>query len=341
MTQLSPQQFIEQANNFPVIDVRSEGEYEYGHIPGSISIPLFNNEERAKIGTIYKQNGKNQAVIKGLEFVGSKLTGFTKQALKLKSETILLYCWRGGMRSNSMAWLFETVDLKTCVLQGGYKAYRNYILDSFANSLKLIVLCGYTGAGKTDILTALEQHDEQVINLENLANHKGSAFGALGQPNQPITEMFENILFEKLDKLDKSLPIWIEDEGNNIGSVFINSNFWLQMQKAPVVIADTDYNVRLNRLLKDYACFSKEELKTAIKKIEKRLGYDNCNKALKACDIENYRAAAEICLTYYDKAYDLQLSTRVGNALNQVPKVKTNEINTDVINNFKNLKWKL
>ena len=335
---IPPEEFIEQSKYYPIIDVRSEGEYEHGHIPGAINIPLFNNEERATVGTIYKQNGKQQAVIKGLEFVGSKMASFVKQALKLKSENILLYCWRGGMRSNSMAWLFETIDLKTFVLQGGYKAYRNYILNSFANPLKLIVLCGYTGAGKTDILTALEQNGEQIIDLEQLANHKGSVFGALGQLKQPSSEMFDNLLFEKTSHLDKSLPIWIEDEGNNIGSVYINNTFWEQIQKAPAVIADTDYNIRLNRLVKEYACFPKEDLKTAIKKIEKRLGFDKCNQALKECDVENYRAAAEICLTYYDKAYYLQLLTRLGETFNQTPRIKTDFINAEVINDLKNSK---
>ena len=336
---IPPEEFIEQSKYYPIIDVRSEGEYEHGHIPGAINIPLFNNDERAIIGTIYKQNGKQKAVIKGLEFVGSKLTAFTKQALKLKSENILLYCWRGGMRSSSMAWLFETIDLKTFVLQGGYKAYRNHILNSFTQPLKLIVLCGYTGAGKTDILTTLEQHGEQIIDLEKMANHKGSAFGALGQSKQPSSEMFDNLLFEKINQLDKTLPIWIEDEGNSIGTVFINTGFWSQMQIAPVVIADTDYDIRLNRLLKEYACFPKEELKTAIKKIEKRLGYDKCSQAINECDAENYREAAGICLTYYDKAYDLQLSTRLGEAFHQIPRIKTNVIDSEVINNFKNIKW--
>ena len=336
-TQILIEEFLEKAKHYQVIDVRSPGEYEHGHIPGAINIPLFDNDERAVVGTIYKKNGKNLSIIKGLEFVGPKLAEFAKLALKFKNENTLIYCWRGGMRSASMAWLFETVELKTFVLTGGYKSYRTFLLNSFNKPLKLIVLGGYTGAGKTDILKALEQHGEQIIDLEGLAQHKGSAFGALGQKPQPTVEMFENMLFDKINQLDKSLPVWIEDEGKNIGCVNICNTIWNQLSNAPIVIADTNYNIRLNRLLKNYACFPKEDLKTAIKKIEKRLGYDNCQKALKECDVENFEKVAEICLTYYDKAYNLQLTERLGKTINQTPKVTTNIINGITISNLKNI----
>jgi len=290
--------------------------------------------------SIYKQNGRNLSVIKGFEFVGPKLSGFLKQVLKLKSEELLVYCWRGGMRSASMSWLFETVNLKTYVLQGGYKIYRRYILDSFRKPLKLIVLGGYTGSGKTEILQALEKAGEQVIDLEGLAHHKGSAFGALGQSLQPTQEMFENQLFQKISTLDKSLPIWIEDEGKNIGTDNLCNTIWEQLRAAPVIIADTDYNIRLNRILNAYACFSKEELITSIKKIEKRLGYDNFQRALNECKTGNFKTSAEICLTYYDKAYNLQLSTRLQEKYNTTPKVKTDCIDERTINeliSFKNI----
>lgn len=333
--QISISEFLNSRTNIPVVDVRTPAEFIQAHIPEAINIPLFSNEERAIVGTIYKQNGKNQAVIKGLEFAAPKLAPFVKQAIKLKTDQLLMYCWRGGMRSGSMAWLFETAGIKVKTLYGGYKSYRNHVLNSFQEPLKLIVLGGFTGAGKTDILNALEQNGEQILDLEALANHKGSAFGALGQKKQPTVEMFENMLFDKISCLDKSKHIWIEDEGKNIGRVNICNTIWTQLRTAPVVIADTNRNIRLDRLVKDYACFSKEELAISIKRIEKRLGYDHCQKALQECEKGNFRTVAEICLTYYDKAYNLQLSTRLGEHYKNTPPVNTDTINTDTIEKLK------
>ena len=136
-------------------------EYVQGHIPWALSLPLFNDEERAKVGTLYKQQGKILSVQKGLEFVGPKLKGFTKFALKLNSPEILVHCWRGGMRSSSMAWLLETVGLKVYLLEGGYKGYRKLVQNSFSAPLNIILLGGYTGSGKTELLQLLKSSGEQ------------------------------------------------------------------------------------------------------------------------------------------------------------------------------------
>ena len=185
---LSADEFIKRAESTPLLDVRSPGEYAHAHIPGALSLPLFSDDERAKVGTLYKNQGKVASVQKGLEFVGPKLKGFTKFALKLGSEELLMHCWRGGMRSSSMAWLMESVGLRVLLLDGGYKAYRKMVLESFESPMKIILLGGYTGSGKTELLLQLNEAGEQIVDLEGLANHKGSAFGALGQPDQPSTE---------------------------------------------------------------------------------------------------------------------------------------------------------
>src|SRR3989339_1355584 len=191
---ISVAEFLKRGNSLPIIDVRSPGEYEHAHIPGALALPLFSNEERAEVGTIYKQRGRVQAVQKGLEFVGPKLKDFTKFALKLNSDELLIHCWRGGMRSSAMAWLLETVGINCSLLKDGYKAYRNHVLESFDLPYKILLLGGYTGSGKTEILSALKEAGEQVVDLEGLSNHKGSAFGALGQGIQPSSEQFENTL---------------------------------------------------------------------------------------------------------------------------------------------------
>lgn len=323
-------EFLGRAESLPIIDVRSPGEYEHAHIPGAFSLPLFDNEERAIVGTYYKQRGRVPAVQKGLEFVGPKLKQFTKFALNLNSPQVLVHCWRGGMRSSAMAWLLETVDIKCTLLKGGYKAYRNHLLDSFAQPMKILLVGGCTGSGKTELLEHLKEEGEQVIDLEGLTNHKGSAFGALGQQNQKGNEFFENMLYSQLRKLDRSKVIWMEDESRNIGRISLPQPLWEQMRHSPVVITDTTYDVRLERLLRDYAVFSPELLAESIKKIEKRLGFDKCKEALEACNSGNIKKAAQIALAYYDKAYTNQLETRFGESLKGVPSIKIESLDTSI-----------
>lgn len=299
------ERFIElHDQGLPIVDVRSEGEYQHSHIPDAVSIPLFNNEERAVVGTLYKRQGRVQAVQKGLEFVGPKLKDYTKAVLRLNAPEILVHCWRGGQRSAAMAMLFETVGIKCYLLKGGYKCYRNYVLDYFTRDFKLIVMGGYTGSGKTDILNALDAEGQQVLDLEGLANHRGSAFGAVGQAEQPSSEYFEHLIFEKLRKFDVNVPIWVEDESANIGRVFVPKAIWENMLGSRFIFIDTHKDVRADRIMRDYACLDKDELAASIKRIEKRLGYDKCKAAYEACMQEDFRTAVAICLDYYDKLYN-------------------------------------
>ncbi len=321
--------FLERAKALPIIDVRSPAEYEHAHIPGAFNLPLFNNEERAVVGTYYKQRGRVPAVQKGLEFVGPKLKEFTKFAQNLNSQEVLVHCWRGGMRSSAMAWLFETIDLKCYLLKGGYKAYRNYVLDTFADNYRILLLGGPTGAGKTEILQKLKEAGEQVIDLEGLANHKGSAFGALGQISQPTNENFENILSAQLSAVDKTKILWLEDESRNIGKVPLPQMLWNQMRNSPLIMINTGYETRLERLIRDYTNFPKEEILASVMKLEKRLGFDNCKFALEMCNNDNLSGAAKICLDYYDKAYMYQLYTRFGQDLKGINKIDLDSLNVD------------
>ncbi len=320
--------FLELSHKYPIIDVRSPGEYDKAHIPGALSLPLFSNAERAEIGTIYKHKGRVKAVQRGLEFVGPKLSQFTKYALSLKSETLLVHCWRGGMRSSSMAWLLETVGINCLLLSGGYKSYRNTVLEGLKRPIKILLLGGYTGSGKTDLIKLLRERGEQVIDLEGLAHHKGSAFGAIGEAPQPSTEYFENLLHKEIGMLDSKKVVWIEDESRNVGKVFIPEDLWRQMRQAPLVRVDTPFETRLERLMRDYGGYPVEYLTSSIKKIEKRLGYDKCKLALEACENGRLKEAAEISLLYYDKAYGSQLTTRFGEQLNTLPTVEFREDNS-------------
>jgi tRNA 2-selenouridine synthase len=312
-------QFLEKSISTPIIDVRSPAEFGKGHIPGAINIPLFSDEERAIIGTLYVQKGKDDAVLKGLELVGPKMKDFVLEAKKAtRDHQVLVHCWRGGMRSKSMAWLFEQTGLKTTTLIGGYKAYRNFVLDKINCQPELIVIGGMTGSGKSEILRELKSISEQILDLEALANHKGSAFGALGQPLQPTQEQFENNLYAELRQLNMQKRIWIEDESFAIGRNQLPKRLFETMQQSPLVFISAGKQSRIKRLVNEYGCFSKELLAESIKKIEKRLGYDQAKAALEALKVGNFEAVADITLRYYDKAYQWQIQNRKPESVTEV-----------------------
>lgn len=207
------------------------------------------------------------------------------------------------MRSEAMAWLFSLAGIETGILEGGYKAYRQYILNSFSENRRMIILGGFTGSGKTEILRNLRNAGEQVIDLEGLANHKGSAFGSLGQPAQPTSEHFANLLYEQWRRNDIEKPLWVEDESKNIGTVFMPDEFFLNMQKNPVIVLLIDFRIRLHRLVREYAGYSVADLILAIRKISRRLGGENAMDAISSVECGDFTKAAEIILRYYDKAY--------------------------------------
>ncbi len=295
----------------PLLDVRSPGEYEQGHVPGAISFPLFSDAERAIVGTIYKQQSRELALEMGLELVGPKLAGFVRRARALAPQgQVAVHCWRGGQRSGSMAWLLRQGGLDVLTLSGGYKAYRTWVLTELAEQqYPLLVLGGSTGTGKTKILHALRQLGEQVIDLEGLAHHKGSAFGSIGELPQPTVEQFENDLHTALHSLDATRRIWIENESHSIGRIYIPNAFWRQMMVAPLLNLQIPHTSRLQNLLDDYVGTDKTELETAFGKLHRKLGGQHLKAALEALQRDDFAAAAEIALRYYDKTYQHGIET--------------------------------
>ncbi|MBN8678587.1 MAG: tRNA 2-selenouridine(34) synthase MnmH [Chitinophagales bacterium] len=311
---LGPSDFIAQLNTGCVmLDVRSPGEYEQGHIPGALSFPLFTDEERARVGKMYKQTGKEEAMELGLRIVGPKMADFVKTAKKLAPERRLaVHCWRGGQRSGSMAWLFRQSGFEVVTLGGGYKAYRQHVLEHFGLfNPRIVVVGGKTGSGKTKVLHALRDLGEQIIDLEGIAHHKGSAFGFIGEMPQPTVEQFENDLFAAITQLDHSKRIWIENESKSIGRVFIPLNFWAKMKAAPLVNIEIPFEDRLQNLLDDYVQTDPAELQLAFNKIASKLGGLNLKLASEALDNGNYTEAAKIALSYYDKTYQHNLDVNV------------------------------
>jgi tRNA 2-selenouridine synthase len=304
--------FVELRKTGVVIDVRTPAEYAKGHIPGSHNLPLFSNEERAIVGTLYVQEGREPAILKGLELVGPKLRDLAEKAQQLANQKpLFLYCWRGGMRSSSMAWLLQTMGLEVQVLEGGYKAYRRHFKKMLQpGKWQFINLGGRTGSGKTEILTLLHQKGQQVIDLEQLACHKGSAFGAMGQLPQPSNEHFENLLHEALLKMNPQLPIWVEGESQSIGAIFIPDEFYHLTAASPFINLMIPREERINRLVRDYAIFPPEQLLDAVTRIKKRLGGLVFNEACEAVQTGNYARVADLTLNYYDKTYDYGFHSR-------------------------------
>lgn len=289
----------------PLIDVRSPGEFTQGHIPGAVNVPLFNNDERAEIGTVYVRRSRDEAMQLGFQFANPKKQWFIDEVRKVAPDgSVVIHCWRGGMRSRLFAeHLNENGFENVSVITGGYKSWRRLLNEHWKKTHQLIILGGYTGSGKTPVIKQLSALGHQAIDLEGLACHKGSAFGAIGQKPQPTTEQFENELFNIWRNFDQEKPVWLEDESRNIGHVQLPADLFAQMRDAVTFFLDIPRSVRAEYLVQDYAAASINDLKESILKIARRLGGQNVNQALQWLDEGNLYEVAYISLSYYDKAY--------------------------------------
>ena len=340
--------FLGLAIEHPILDVRSPAEYSHAHIPGACSMPLFSDEERKITGTTYKQNSREDAIKIGLDFFGPKMRGMIEQTedlLRTRSteypttNTVLVHCWRGGMRSAGVAWLLDLYGFKVFTLAGGYKAFRQWTLQQFEKEYSLQVVGGFTGSGKTKVLAEMKKSGASVIDLEDLASHKGSAFGAINMPLQPSQEMFENKLAVELwrfveagnnnrnriqnkselsdtetfltDLNNQPHPIlWVEDESQRIGNVNIPLSFWKQIRGSSLLFLQVPFDERLAFLIQDYGKGDKDKLIEAVIRIQKRLGGLEAKTAIDLLQQDNLREAFRILLHYYDKQYKKGLHSR-------------------------------
>jgi tRNA 2-selenouridine synthase len=328
------QQYFEQYHGASLLlDVRSPGEYEHAHIPGANSLPLFTNDERRIVGTAYKQESREKAIKIGLKYFGPKMVKMVEEVERLQAESqklkaegerrrpdgpgmvgagenkesnrpIVVHCWRGGMRSAGVAWLLDLYGFEVHTIKGGYKSFRHWCLRQLSGQYRLQLLGGYTGTGKTEILRALAAQGEQVIDLEGLACHKGSAFGHINMPPQPSQEMFENQLALALWQAGATgRRIWLEDESQRIGNVNIPFVFFQQMQQSPLLFAELPFEQRLDYIVKDYGKGDIEQLVNAIIRIQKRLGGLEAKNAIQHLLEGDLRSCFGILLRYYDKWY--------------------------------------
>jgi len=319
-----------------IIDVRSPAEFEHAHIPTALNLPLFNNEERAFIGTTYKKQSREAAIKAGLPLFGTKMLSMIETVeswIKNKQKendltkpSIYVHCWRGGMRSAAVAWLLDLYGYKVIQLTGGYKAYRNWVLEQFTITYPLKVLGGYTGSGKTEILQALQEKNYAVIDLEGLAHHKGSAYGAIGQLPQPSQEMFENILADKLFEVNKKQKsIWIEDESQRIGKVLIPTPLFHLMRNSTCYFMTIPFEQRLAFIVQGYGKFDAQSLIEATERIQKRLGGLETKNAVAHIMQGELKEAFSILLKYYDKWYEKNAKNEV------VPKIKLIPVSSEIV----------
>ncbi len=301
-------EFWKLREQIPMIDARSEGEFEQSHIPGAYNLPILNNPERVVVGTLYKEKGSEEATLKGFELVGPRFHQIQKEAIEhFPNRKVILYCWRGGMRSQILSWLLTMVGFQVFRLKGGYKTYRTFTFDEVRKDRRLIILGGKTGTAKTVLLKKLQEKGEQVIDLEGIANHKGSSFGSIGQPPQPSVEQFENLMAEDLRLLDPSLPTWVENESRKIGRLIIPDRFFEQMSKSPLIDIQKSLEQRIEHIAEEYGNLPEEELISAVLRLKKRLGGLRTHEAVEAIKAKDSYSWISNLLLYYDKTYEFDL----------------------------------
>ena len=308
---------IDQTLNLPrciLIDTRSPAEFSQGHIPGAVNVPLLENEERAVVGTLYKQVGPEPAKRKGLEIVSGKLADMVEQiAGLLKSDptaALVVYCWRGGMRSKSLLTILELMGIQGAQLQGGYKAYRRYVQDSlaaFSLQPQLFVLCGSTGVGKTTLLKILAEQGYPVIDLEGLANHRGSAFGHVGLGKPATAQNFDAELLQLLTKLNTESLLFVECESKRVGNVYLPEPLYAAMQCAPKILLQASRRTRAGRLIEEYTdslATNSLQITDSIDSLAKKLGKKKTAQLISEYEAGNLLLVTEILLAeYYDPLY--------------------------------------
>ncbi len=319
-------QFIQKqfSDKLVLLDVRCEKEFVQGHMPGAINIPLLNDDHRKQVGITYKSNGKDAAVLKGFDLVGERFSDFIRKVKRLTEEKhVMLYCWRGGMRSGIMSWVLEMGGFKTFIMKGGYKAYRNHVLEILIQPRKVVVVGGKTGSGKTEVLNEIKKMGEQVICLETLASHRGSAFGALGMPPQPRNEMFQNMLAQEWMNVDSDKILFLENESMTIGPILLPPKIYEAIRNSPVIEIGMSKEMRMKRILNEYGNFPVDDLVENTQKLSKRLGGLRTSESIEALRNGDKEKWVEEILNYYDKAYQFGNDTR--NAPMHLIEVKEND----------------
>ena len=293
-----------------MVDVRTPLEFADDHIPGAINVPLLSNEERVEIGTLYKQSGPHPARIRGLELTAPKLPAMVAEIVAAAGgRPILVCCWRGGLRSKTVAAVLELTGYEARQLPGGYKSYRNQVVSYFQQFRPpgpLVVLHGLTGIGKTTFLHLLQGNGPwAMVDLEGLALHRGSAFGMLGLEQNLTQKRYESLLWDAFRRSPPGLPILLEGESRRIGRVALPGDLYEVMSDGVKIWCEASLETRVGRLLEDYGKEEyRDDLIASLNRIKKKLGgekYEELSGYLQRWDLAPF--VRELCVSYYDRNY--------------------------------------
>lgn len=295
-----------------IIDVRSPSEYKLDHIPGAINLPALSDSERIEVGTIYKNNPFEARKL-GAGYISKNVSEHLTTYLADKDYDYhpLLYCWRGGMRSRSFSFILQSIGWNTHIVLGGYRAFRRYVMTELDRilttpDLQLRIFSGMTGVGKTRLLHALENHGGQVIDLEGIANHKGSLLGAPENQEQPSQKYFETRLWDALKDINIKMPVYVEAESNRIGNVHCPPALWKKLSHGKVINVSLPFEERVKLLQEDYPHFTEnpDHLCKLLDKLSRLRGHEQVATWKEQINNGDWNAFLSSILTdHYDLAY--------------------------------------
>jgi tRNA 2-selenouridine synthase len=298
-----------QLDSHCIVDVRTPLEYEEDHIPGAVNIPLLSNEERVEIGILHTMSGPHAARIRGLELTAPRFPRMVEEIASCSGgRPILVYCWRGGLRSRTVTALLDLTGFPASQLQGGYKTYRAHVsafFDDFHPHGPLIVIHGLTGIGKTEFLHRLDTKRFTVIDLEGLARHRGSSFGEVGLTQDLSQKRFDSLLWDALRKSPDGKSIVVEGESRRIGRISLPGNFYDVMRDGIKIWCEAPLETRVERLIAEYGRPEYQDgMAAALQRIRKRLGgekYEEIREYLERWELRPFMK--ELLTSYYDRVY--------------------------------------
>jgi len=313
-----------------LVDVRSPEEFEADHICGAINLPVLNDSEFEQVGKLYKQNSPFEASKVGSALVASNIARHLEKFFsdKRRESKIVFYCARGGKRSQSFATVCKMVGWEPSVLKGGYKAYRKHVLSTiqkFADSKQFVILGGRTGVGKTDVLEFMKSQGHAVLNLEKLANHRGSILGAPPTRKQPKQKLFESTIYEQIINIGSCNPIFLESESSKIGNLLIPPEIWHSMKRSPTLIIDNTLENRVDYILENYDpdFLLEEELPKLISVIERKHPNINVEELNQLIAKKNWRSLVSLLITdYYDPLYTHSIKRRLDQTISCIKTIK-------------------
>ena len=286
------------------VDVRCPREFSKGHFTGAINIPIFSDDEYEKLGTTYRIKGQEEAVKLGESYAKKSTPDILNQFSSLNNQNLIIYCARGGMRSKGMEMILDDSPSSIYRIDKGYKSIRKYSLNAFNKKRTVIIIAGSTGTGKTDILKNMKTKGYNIIDLEGLASHRGSAFGDLGLKKQPTQQQFENNLSIDWKNIDEEYPVFIESESRRIGKLVIPEGLWNQMESGYYLKINMNIDRRVDNLINEYGHHDINKLQDRVERISKKLGATETKDAINLLSDSNLFDFCKLLLNkYYDKMY--------------------------------------